>query len=1022
MNLNLLACPAVLLSLTITQRGAWAQRRVSPDFARYSFEDRDVPAGWTVSDGDRLAVSSRHYKDGRQSLRWDWHSASKLTVTEPEGLRAAGETRGGGIMAWVYCEQAIDGHLTFRFGSADELRDDNPHYAFRFGLNFAGWRAMWVLFREDAANESHRGNGPLAIMEIVAPGTPEAGTAFFDLMAFPEQVPWFRAGDSQAPFVNAGRQEAWQGTYYWSQKKPVDPAPPNITEEEVEAFALIAERYEKWVFGDGLDHSREPIRTRHKALQHYIDLGKAAFERLNIAADGDIITGTPLFASRSPHRPKFIDVLQNSMIPLALDYRLNGNRASRDKIILLLDYIHDQGWAEGSGLGTLDHESLRSAGYMHAVYLMRNELKATGRLDRELATIEWYLDFGEIYERPQHPGTNADRMRTSLLHMLLRVLCMEDGPEKVRTMKNLVRWLNSACAIAPGWAGTIKPDYTGFHHRGIYANAYAPHGFHNAALVFSLLHDTPFALSQETRNNLRNALLTARVMTNKYDVPVGISGRMPFAPGVLNRILPGFAYMALSGEPCDQEMAAAFMRLWDPTSEAIRDDLIPKCRAGIMYLDTLGSLQMMTQLADMGIPAEASPVGHWTKPYGALTIHRRDDWMVSVKGWSKYVWNYEGHADQNVFGRYVSYGAMQIIARGNPVTDRESGYVHEGWDWSRWPGATTINLPLSTLGEEPKAKARFFTDESFVGGVSLEGRNGIFAMKLHDTVHDESFRALKTVFCFDDTLICLGSGIQNDDPEHPTETTLFQCHLPTRETPIWAHSPEAVQAFPYSKEFADEQPVWLMDSVGNGYYIPDASGLKITRRHQTSMHERGRGETAGDFATAWIDHGTAPHHASYEYAVLVQSDLEAVARFAESPAYEVLRKDEGAHIVRHRDTGITGYVLFQANSELGDGALKSVDTPCLIMMRETDNAIALGLSDPDLRLVDERIPDMGGIKGDTVYSESVPATTRVTLAGQWRLTAPHENARVVEATSIETTLEFDCKDGKSIEVSLHGAT
>ena len=788
MKVILLACLGALVGLTVTPSDACGQRRFDADFTRHSFESESVPADWSVEEGSRLSVSAKRYKQGRQSLLWDWRANSRMTVTNPDGLHAAGEARDGGLLAWVYCEQPFDGALTFRFGTAQELRDDNPHYTFPFGLKFRGWRAMWILFQEDAANQDYRGDAPLEVMEIIAPAAPAAGTVYLDLVAFVPKMAWFRAGDFQVPMVNKGRRDHWQGTYNWSRRRPIDPPPSTITEKEVEGFSRIVDRYEKWIFGNELDYSREPARTRYDALQHYVDLGKRAFERLNITADGETLRGAPLFASRSPHRPKFVDVFQGCMIPLAMDYRLNGNRDSSKKILLLFDYVHDQGWAEGSGLGTLDHETLRSAGYMHAVYLMRDELRATGRLDRELAAMRWYLNFGEIYEQPRHPGANADRMRTSLLHMLFCVLCMENTPEKVRTMRNLVRWMDNACAIAPGWADTIKPDYTGFHHSGVYANAYAPHALHNAALAFWLLHDTPFSLSKESQENLRRALLTARIMANTYDVPVGISGRMPFTAGVLNRILPAYAYMAVAGEPVDRKMAASFMRLWNPACQDISRGLIPNCRAGIMYLDTLGSLQCMTRLAEMGIPAEAAPVGHWTLPYGALTIHRRSDWMVSVKGWSRYVWNYEGHADENVFGRYVSFGAMQIIGSGNPINDEASGYVQEGWDWNRWPGATTINLSLAELGDDPKGDARHFSDETFVGGVSLEGHNGIFAMKLHDTVHDESFRARKTVFCFDDMLVCLGSGITNSDARHSTETTLFQCYLPTSDSPIWVDS------------------------------------------------------------------------------------------------------------------------------------------------------------------------------------------------------------------------------------------
>ena len=66
--------------------------------------------------------------------------------------------------------------------------------------------------------------------------------------------------------------------------------------------------------------------------------------------------------------------------------------------------------------------------------------------------------FGELYEASWEPGTNADFMRTVSMYRLLRVLMMEDSPEKVATMRRYVAWLNNALAIAPGWLDTIKPE------------------------------------------------------------------------------------------------------------------------------------------------------------------------------------------------------------------------------------------------------------------------------------------------------------------------------------------------------------------------------------------------------------------------------------------------------------------------------------------------------------------------------------------------------------------------------------
>lgn len=51
--------------------------------------------------------------------------------------------------------------------------------------------------------------------------------------------------------------------------------------------------------------------------------------------------------------------------------------------------------------------------------------------------------------------------------------------------------------------------------------------------------------------------------------------------------------------------------------------------------------------------------------------------------------------------------------------------------------------------------------------------------KLVPCTHDASFTFRKSVFFFDDFILCVGSNISNNDKCHPTITTLFQnCTVP----------------------------------------------------------------------------------------------------------------------------------------------------------------------------------------------------------------------------------------------------
>ena len=71
---------------------------------------------------------------------------------------------------------------------------------------------------------------------------------------------------------------------------------------------------------------------------------------------------------------------------------------------------------------------------------------------------------------------------------------------KIRDMEALGRWYTNALSPNEGFAGTLKPDYIGYHHNSYYASAYTPHALHNAALIQYLLSGTTFALGENHLN------------------------------------------------------------------------------------------------------------------------------------------------------------------------------------------------------------------------------------------------------------------------------------------------------------------------------------------------------------------------------------------------------------------------------------------------------------------------------------------------------------------------------------------
>lgn len=971
----------------------------------YDFEEASLSPAHRADANSQIAVSTHHYKMGRQSLAWTWQSKGRLSFADPAPGRSTALT---GFRAWVYLEQAMaDSALTFRFGTESELATNNPRYEFEFGMNFTGWRAMWIDLPRDATRAAYTGpnNGRVTAFDIASPNN--VGAAYLDLMEVVVANSVRRAmPDVQVPFVNGGAENNRE--LRWSRNAlPAESIPAAITTEQRNAFATIANRYETWVLGNNVKADmREPVQIRLDALATFIQNGHSKFVDLfKVRRESDRILGKPLFSNRSPYDSPFDDIFQEVLLYLALDFRLNDNQEAKNRALDVFDYVNDQGWAAGSSLGTIFHAFLRVSGYANSVFLMRDTLRARGTLARESETLAWHSLFGEIYDASWDPGTNADFLRSVGLFRLLRILLMDDTVQKVAMMQHYIRWLNNALDLAPGWLDTIKPDYTSFHHRGIYANAYGQNAVHMGALLVYLLHDTPFDIAANRRDNMKNAVLTTRVIANAYDISTAVGGRFPFSTTIANRLLPAHMYVAKSYDPVDVELAGSFMQLWKPESPFLREDLFPRTSVRIMYLDSPGAVQMMADFAAQGYAPKPSS-GHWTLPYGALSIHRRDEWMVSMKGWSKYVWDFESDGNLNRFGRYLSYGSMLIYANGDPAGRVASGIVEEGWDWSMWPGTTAIRLNETELGNW--GRDRNFSDETFVGGVNIEGEDGVFALKLHDTQHNASFRGIKTAFCFDEVLVCLGSGIENNDGAHNTVTTLFQnATSANRATVI-----DGEGMFSMSGDFEGTagQGVWLVDSSGNGYVLPNGDGLRV--RHVQNE--------AGMFELAWIDHGQMPTGKTYEYAVLVQQPQGRVRKFAAAPEYAVLQRDAQAHIVHYPKKKTTGYAMISAAARPTQGEIVQVDIPALAMTRETEDGMLISVADPNFGW-DWIIQTPHRQSNTLVVNQSTtPRTVTVTVRGQWRLDSTHPSARVasVQSSLDRTEIAFTCQDGKTVQVKL----
>ena len=416
---------------------------------------------------------------------------------------------------------------------------------------------------------------------------------------------------------------------------------------------------------------------------------------------------------------------------------------------------------------------------------------------------------------------------------------------------------------------------------------------------------------------------------------------------------------------------------------------------------------IQAQFKKEGVKAEGPSEGFRVYNYGGFGIHRRGDWMLTLKGFNSDVWGSEIYAADNRFGRYLSYGSAQLI--GNQGAE-ESGYTQVGWDWNRYPGVTSVHLPFDILENPRKGTLMERNSSRFPGVSSLEGMNGCLAFTYVE--RDEvnfcaGATATKSVFCFDNRIVHIGTGITNTS-SYPTETTIYQLKLKEKTEVVDIDDVYAEQ-FPFSYKHMKQGQTNLTDTKGNLYIIKDGYGLTVEKKTQTSPSDTKKKTGTGEFVTAYLDHGVSPKEASYEYLMVVGATSKEEGKYTKKLPYAVLQADNSAHVVKDDITGITAYISYKGYSS--DKTILAAASGEVIVMERTkeDGTVVMSVCTPDLGIT---------IKGYTTKQASQPLVKEVTLNGKWHLKQNYSNVKV-KVEGDNTVVSATCIHGQPVEFELN---
>ena len=92
--------------------------------------------------------------------------------------------------------------------------------------------------------------------------------------------------------------------------------------------------------------------------------------------------------------------------------------------------------------------------------------------------------------------------------------------------------------------------------------------------------------------------------------------------------------------------------------------------------------------------------------YSAAAVHARDGWKLFVRGYSKYVYAREIWSRTSsrycAFGLFRSFGALELCFSSACDAGVNNGMdIENGFDYTRWNGATAVHIPLTQLAAAP---------------------------------------------------------------------------------------------------------------------------------------------------------------------------------------------------------------------------------------------------------------------------------------------------------------------------------
>jgi len=943
-----------------------------------NFDSTALRSYWSTTYGSNMALSSEHIKGGN-SLKWTPAANGKLTAAGVGVPSALTYNYGANSsLFYIYNKSASNDTLIVRFYSGCTVQREG-----RMLLNFTGWRDYLRSLRSDYNYGNDLAAFNLDKFELEYRPQSGTGTATIYL----DQITYAGVTNNSMPGPHMALDVAHfpQGdASKWAFVEGVN-ATPLLSWLQTPDSAVASSAQEQ---SDAQKIKALYTRSIPTVSSTNLTAAKNYVIGCNISRNSDSsITGRGLlFLSNVDtlvQLSQYVGYLSEAAIK-------NNDADAKAKMLLFVEYLLDQGLAEG-GRNSIQMNNYTPCQTFPIGFLEGMSLYPSWMKTQVVKMLKWSNEYGLIY----HPGTpylpiDMDYWTTKYKFIFELAGLDSSIDNQVRDLKGISHYISGFANFTDGTRDGIKADGCGFHH-----------GAHNIQYLYDLdayvsnmysLKGTVYRVTQQAYNNIALAYKAQFLQASNAKVIANASSsRWPFS---------------------------AFTMTSDKFKKVVE---IGGDLTGAAYEPNMASLYNYYFNTNQYPVAPVNYDGYYNFNYGQLGVQRKNNWVAVMKGMTNKLWGTETYDAANRYGRYQAYGSLEVLyngdttATGYPSTTSNGG----GWDWNMAPGTTTVQISYTELQYKQSLDWEF-QQGSFAGALSL-GKNGIFAIdfaeKAGNNYAPNNLKFHKSVFTFDSLFVCLGTGIGSTNGVSNTTTNLFQAISSSANPSIYVNSTDPVSSSSYNQVVTTSAGgAWLVNGQTTGFYVPQGGGdITIGRGTQTvpvAITQTGSPTITTNYSKAYINHGTTPSGAKYQFVAVPGTTPQQMAtlagQFASGQVFTILSQNDTLHAVKYIPDSTTAFAFFNAKDSVNIAHVKSVSGKALVGVRESNDTLTVTVNNPDLNTADD--PVVGFVT--TQYNVSLQ------LTGRWTVIDNPSHVGITNLNDSLLSAGFTLKDGYSAAIKL----